>query len=98
MAERDLQGSIVRWLNTQHCTVARVNGPGPAHVVGDPDIYGCCAGGMFVIECKSAVGCTSQTQEFRLDEWRKAGASTLVARSLKAVKEWYENMYGDRDP
>lgn len=89
MAESDLQASMVRFLNAQIATVARVNGPGPAHIVGDPDIYGVHDGIAFQIEAKTEHGKLTPAQEYRLDEWQCAGARTLVARSLQEVKDFF---------
>lgn len=82
MAERDLQGSIVNALNAQPDTLARVNGPGPAHVVGDPDIYGCVNGLMFHMEVKMPKGKLKEAQAFRLKEWKSAGAQVFVVTSV----------------
>ncbi len=88
MSESALQASIVRWLNRQPNCIARVNGPGPAHVVGDPDVYGCLDGRAYVIEVKQVNGRLAKIQAHRLEQWRAAGARATVARSLAEVQEW----------
>lgn len=94
MAERSLQDATIRWLNAQIATLARVNGPGPAHVVGDPDVYGCHDGIMFQIELKTEAGKVSRAQSLRLEEWNNAGAKTLVASSLEEVKDfWWRELF-----
>lgn len=55
-------------------------------VKGDPDLYGCIAGRMFVIECKQPGKYPSKIQYKRLREWNEAGAVTGVARSLEDAK------------
>lgn len=96
MAERGLQDATIRWLNAQRATIARVNGPGPAHVVGDPDVYGCYDGIMFQIELKTETGKLSRAQRLRLEEWDKVGAKTMVARSLEEVKDfWWRELFPD---
>jgi hypothetical protein len=89
--ERSLQSSAVRWLNKQPRTRARVNGPGPAHVAGDPDVYGCVAGRMFQIELKAPRGVVSPIQKVRLAEWGEADAVVAVCRSMDEVRAvWAE--------
>lgn len=94
MVESNLQYAIVRYLNRLPNTVARVNGPGPAHVVGDPDVYGCQDGRMFQIEVKQPKGRVSAAQEFRLKEWSEAGATCAVVTSLDQVKQLVSGMQG----
>ena len=89
MVERRLQASVVRWLNAQPNTMARVNGPGPAHVVGDPDVYGCVLGQMFQLELKTEAGRVTPKQEHEMALWAEAGASVHVFRSLDEVKAWF---------
>jgi len=86
MTENNLQAAIVRYLNTLPNTVARVNGPGPAHVVGDPDIYGCVGGLMFHMEVKAEKGLVSPIQEHRMHQWQTAGAKVYVVRSMDDAK------------
>ena len=86
--ERNLQASAVRWLNQQPGTVARVNGPGPAHVTGDPDLYGCINGRMFHIELKTEAkgSATREIQDYWLEKWSEAGALTATGRSMSEVR------------
>lgn len=93
MTERVLQASIVRYLNAQPHTLARVNGPGPAHIVGDPDIYGCVGGLMFQMEVKQEKGLVTALQEHQLACWRKAGAQAFVVRSLAEAKAAYVEVW-----
>lgn len=88
MAEAALQASMVRWLNRLPGCIARVNGPGPAHVAGDPDIYGCLNGQTYVVEVKQVKGRLTRLQEHRLQQWRDAGAQATVARSLDELQAW----------
>jgi len=102
MVERQLQASVVRWLNEQPETLARVNGPGPAHVVGDPDVYGCTGGVMFQIELKVGKNKPTALQLQRLLDWETAGAVTGVCTSLREVKALFEKaisprVWGDPD-
>jgi len=77
--ESSLQASIVRYLNSQQDVVARVNGPGPAHVNGDPDIYFCAYGLMGQIECKLPGETLTKAQHYRIGEWAEAFAWCTVA-------------------
>lgn len=81
-----MQAAIVRYLNTQPRTIARVNGPGPAHIVGDPDIYGCVGGLMFHMEVKQEKGLVTPLQQHQLDRWKDAGAKVYVVRSLEEAR------------
>jgi len=91
MVERQLQASVVRWLNEQPGTLARVNGPGPAHVVGDPDVYGCHRGVMFQIELKVGKNKPTALQLQRLLDWDNADAVTGICTSLAEVKALFAN-------
>lgn len=85
--ERNLQTSVMRWLNAQSYTLARkLHGTGYG-VVGDPDLYGCCRGRMFLIELKQPGKEPTAIQRVRLNEWKKVGAIAFVAHSLEEVKE-----------
>jgi hypothetical protein len=95
--ERNFQASVVQRLNRQPHTIARVNGPGQAHVVGDPDVYGCRAGQMFHLELKVPGSGSKVTpiQAYWLRRWEEdAGAFTGVARDMARVEElwvaWFD--------
>ena len=88
-----MQAAIVRYLNAQPDTIARVNGPGPAHIVGDPDIYGCVGGLMFHMEVKQEKGLVTPLQAHQLERWGKAGAKVYVVRSLDEAMEAHTDAY-----
>lgn len=50
---------------------------------GDPDLTGCYQGLHFELEVKAPGGRLTRIQQVRLDEWRRAGALTGVARSAE---------------
>lgn len=52
-------------------------------VAGTPDLFGVWQGIPFLIECKNAVGKVEELQELEMQDWRKAGAVVLSARTKK---------------
>lgn len=49
---------------------------------GDPDLYGVWKGTPFAIELKRPGESPTPLQQFRLNEWSRAGAKTFVIHSL----------------
>ena len=55
---------------------------------GTPDIVGCIDGQMVVMECKRRSGIKADPiQEWRMQEWRYAGAIAGVISSVKDAQE-----------
>lgn len=54
----------------------------PMGQTGDPDIHGCWRGVPFEIELKRAGESPTLLQQYRLSQWRKAGAKTFIVHSL----------------
>lgn len=100
MREGQLQSWAIEWLCEQPSTVARNNGADcSGHVHGDPDVYGCVRGRMFVMEFKNEKGKLRPTQVIRLNEWLDAGAYAFVPRSRDDVREaWFVIARGDSLP
>lgn len=59
---------------------------------GEPDIYGCYGGAMFVIEVKSGSATLSEKQEYCLNEWAEAGAYCQVAREDFEVENFLHRL------
>lgn len=85
--ESSLQAWAIRWLNEQEKTIARNCGTGAGHVEGDPDVYGCVEGQMFQMEFKNSIGKLRPAQEYRLDQWHKAGAICFLLRNRDQVRD-----------
>lgn len=79
--------SILKWLKTvPNCQARKLHGSIYAHK-GDPDIYGCIDGRMFLIECKQPGENPTELQAAMLVKWGQAGAVVGVARSLQDAKD-----------
>ena len=79
--ESTVYTTIKQWLEEQGCMVRKLHGNEYA-VEGDPDLYGCYRGRMFLIETKQPKKNPTKLQEYRLQQWREKGAHTGAARSL----------------
>ncbi len=60
--------------------------------VGVPDILACYKGHFIGIEVKNEKGKTSPLQDYNLEEIKKAGGYSLVARSVEDVKKVIDNI------
>jgi hypothetical protein len=87
--ESKLSGEIVKWMNKQPNTVARKKHMTPYGMRGDPDIYGCVLGQMFLLEIKLGKNTPTKLQGARLVEWHEAGAITGVAWTMEQAQEFY---------
>ncbi len=85
--ENALTANIMRHLNSRPATRA-IKVHGSALTIGEPDIIACWKGRLLAIEVKTnRVGSkTSALQKWVLLEWRRAGATILVIRSLAQLK------------
>jgi len=78
--ERSIVRDILKVLSgLENCVCRKLHG-GAYSKTGDPDIYGCHAGTMFVFEAKAPGGKVSKMQRYRLEEWAGSGAITGVVR------------------
>lgn len=85
--------AIIGWLNSRPHTLARKLHGSPYAKKGDPDIYGCVAGQMFVIEVKQPGEEPTTLQQARLREWEAAGALSGTAHSLAEAKSLVSRLY-----
>lgn len=92
--ERTIQNRIMAWLNRQPGVVARVLHGSAWSTAGDPDIYGCVNGRMFLIEVKQPGREPTPLQQRRLAEWKNAGALTGVAHSVREAQRLIEPLIG----
>lgn len=84
--ESAIVNAIMRWLkNLPNCEARKAHGS-VWSVAGDPDIYGCINGRMFLLEVKQPGRRPTVLQEKRLREWRGAGAIVGVAHSLEEAQ------------
>ena len=83
--ERNIQASVLTWLR-QVSTVRKLHGT-QFGTIGDPDIYGCYRGRMFVLELKQQGKKPTPIQQARIAEWERAGAAVFVAHSLDELRE-----------
>jgi len=87
MKESRLQANIIQWLNTLPNTKA-INIHGNQFMeAGTPDIFCVRNGQAYLFEVKIPAGKVSRIQEHRIAQWRTAGATAQVVRSLDEVKE-----------
>ena len=91
--ESQIVNSILRWLNSQPGTLARKLHGSQYSVKGDPDIYGCIDGKMFLIECKRPGEQPRPIQVKRLQEWQERGAVLGVASSLQEAQQILRGLY-----
>lgn len=90
--ERDIVKSILTWLNTRaHVKAIKLHGSIFTEA-GTPDILVCWGGHCVFLEAKTEHGKVSKIQSYRLQQWRNAGATCLVVRSLDEVKELFASM------
>lgn len=59
---------------------------------GTPDIVGCYRGRTFLIEAKVEGGKVSKIQDYRLKQWKSAGAVVAVVTTLDEVKQLVKEM------
>lgn len=91
--ERQIVNSIVRWIQSiPNAQVRKLHGTMYTHS-GDPDIYGCINGKMFLIEAKQPGKQPTRQQRRRLEQWKEAGAVVGVAHSLDEAKEILHKLY-----
>lgn len=64
----------------------------PMGLSGDPDIYGLWAGIHFEIELKAPGKNPTALQQFRRDEWMRAGARCFTVHSLQELHEALERI------
>lgn len=83
---------LLKWLKSlPGCKAINIHG-GVFSERGTPDIIGCIRGRMFAFECKKngteCKGKASKLQEWRLAQWKAAGAITAVVWSVDEAKEY----------
>jgi len=111
-SEREIEQSILTWLNYQpKCKAWKNKSQGtydPYKKVfrrpsskftekGTSDILGIWNGKMICIEVKSAKGRLSPEQKSFLQEMANLGAICLVARSLDAVIDAFDELFGTQN-
>jgi len=85
--EYGLSKQIVEWINSQPYCHARKVHSGAYDGRGEPDILACVHGRMVVIETKLPKGGKPlPIQEFKLAQWRAAGAEAFWVKSLPEVQ------------
>lgn len=95
MSEYTLSKRIVDWINSHPYAHARKVHSGKYDGKGEPDILACINGRMVVIETKLPKGGRPlPIQEFKLAQWRAAGAIAFWVRSLAQVEEALGEMLG----
>lgn len=83
MSESSLVTAIQHVLKRHGCVVIKIHGTQYARK-GEPDLVGSAPGGLaFAIEVKLDYNSPTAIQTSKLKEWRKAGASVGVARSVE---------------
>lgn len=90
--EKGMQAILVKKIREKYgprCQVRVLHGT-RFTVKGDPDIYGCLDGQMFVIELKQKGQRPSELQLRRLDDWRQAGAIAFWSDDVQAALDHVE--------
>jgi len=85
MKEVDLNRKVAKWI----CALPNGNAYkrlGYLHNKGEPDVTGCVQGVRIEIEGKMPGKKATPIQEFKLREWKKAGAITGVYHSLEEAQ------------
>ena len=85
-SERAIVRSILAYLNSLPCCLARKRWGGGMGVAGEPDIDACIGGRSLQLEVKRPGEKPTALQLKRLDEWRQAGAVTGVVTSVEEVR------------
>lgn len=85
--ESTIVNAIMRWLKTLPSCEARKAHGSVWSTAGDPDIYGCINGRMFLIEVKQPGQEPRTLQVKRLEDWASAGAVVGVAHSLEEAQD-----------
>lgn len=81
--ESTITRAILRELNKlPNCRAVKLHGSAYSNA-GEPDIYGCISGRMFVIEVKRPSENPTRLQEWTLNQWSRAGACAITARSVQ---------------
>lgn len=84
--EKPITNSVLKWLKTlPHCKVIKKHQT-EFDERGTPDIMGCIAGRLFVIEMKRPGAKPTPIQLQRLKEWSTAGAVAFWSDNLKHVQ------------
>ena len=73
--EKNLTNRVLDELNSWPQTEAIKKHGSMYSLLGDPDIFGCTHGRMFVIEMKAPGETPSKIQHYRLCKWEQAGAT-----------------------
>lgn len=83
-SEKIITRRIQNWLKSAGWHVVKIHGGG-YQAAGLPDLFAIKEGHLAAIEVKTPRGIVSALQSQRLKELEKAGATTIVARSLDDV-------------
>lgn len=91
MREKNIENKIKQYLKCIGAYHVKYFGNSFSQV-GVPDILACYKGHFIGIEVKNEKGKTSPLQDYNLEEIKKAGGISLVARSVEDVKEVIDNI------
>lgn len=84
MTETPVVRKIKDWLNANGGKVIKIRGDG-LQEIGTPDLVGAWRGRCVAFEVKYGKNKAEPIQEYRLEQWNKAGAITGVVRSVDDV-------------
>lgn len=86
MKESTLTRSIMAYLNgLPDCKAVKFHGSALTQA-GTPDVLAVRNGHAIWLEVKTTTGKTTAIQDYRLDQWRQAGCTVAVVRSLAEVR------------
>lgn len=86
-SEKNIQRSIIRWLNSQEIVWHVKTTQGGYGRAGIPDIIACVAGEFLAIEVKAPGGRPSKLQAHEILKIAKAGGMVVVTDNLDEVKQ-----------
>ena len=91
-SERAIVKTILVYLNSLPCCLARKRWGGGMGVAGEPDIDACLRGRSVQLEVKRPGEKATPLQLKRLEEWHRAGAAVGVVHSVAEVREILKNI------
>lgn len=94
-SETQRTGDVLEWMNAQPRTYAMKKHTGVYGESGHPDIFGCRAGRMVLVEMKRPGEKPTKQQMQRLRDWQKAGAAVCWAFDVEHVRQLFERMDAD---
>lgn len=91
MREKTVENAIKKYLKSKGAYVVKYHG-NQFSQVGVPDLLVCYQGRFLGIEIKNETGKTSPLQDVNIEQIKKAGGISFVARSVEDVRKVIDNI------